>query len=162
MRRAAVAIAGSVFLLDRLSKMLVERAVPLFESVQVAPFFRIAHYSNRDAAFGLLSEVPAPVKNQILITFSIVALAVTLRLLWRPLLNPPRSMPALALILGGALGNLWDRVANGAVTDFLELYIGRHVWPDFNLADSAIVVGALLIILETLRSSPPIVESEHA
>lgn len=156
MRKGPVAIAASVVLLDRLSKMLIERTVPMHESIQVIPsFFRITHVTNRGAAFGLFSESPTEYKIGLLVLFSIVALVVVSSLLWRHTGALNRTAVALSLILGGALGNLWDRIADGHVTDFLEFYVGRYVWPDFNIADSAIVIGAFILMAEILFSPKP-------
>jgi signal peptidase II len=84
------------------------------------------------------------------VSFSIVALAVVCYLLWNSARRFTWNGLALALILGGAVGNLYDRVVYGRVTDFLHCYIGTHSWPDFNLADSAIVTGTALLIVELL------------
>lgn len=77
--------------------------------------------------------------------FSLVAVFVVLFLLWKKGAKLDALAVALSLILGGALGNLWDRIAKGTVTDFLDFYVGTHHWPPFNIADSAIVVGGILL-----------------
>jgi signal peptidase II len=86
-----------------------------------------------------------------LIAFSVAALAVVSVLLWKDRSVFHSGTLALSLILGGAIGNLWDRLFYGKVTDFLDFYIGVHHWPPFNVADSAIVVGALLLFMRMLR-----------
>jgi signal peptidase II len=86
-----------------------------------------------------------------LIAFSLAALAVVATLLWRGRNHFNSATLALSLILGGALGNLWDRLTDGKVTDFLDFYVGIHHWPPFNVADSAIVVGAMLLLVRMLR-----------
>jgi signal peptidase II len=90
-----------------------------------------------------------------LVLFSIVALVVVSALLWRNSHSLSTTGIGLALILGGALGNLWDRLLNGRVVDFLLFYIGQYQWPAFNVADSAIVVGAGLLVIEILFVKPP-------
>ena len=89
-----------------------------------------------------------------LITFSIVAMLVVSFLLWKQRYAVTLTGIALSLILGGAVGNLWDRIARGRVIDFLLVYVKQYQWPVFNLADSAIVVGACLLVLEILFSRP--------
>jgi signal peptidase II len=74
--------------------------------------------------------------------------------LWRGRNDFNASTLALSLILGGAIGNLWDRLTDGRVTDFLDFYVGVHHWPPFNVADSAIVVGALLLLMRMLHKEP--------
>ncbi len=153
MRKYHFLIAITILLLDRLSKALVSANVPLHESITVIPgFFRITHVLNRGAAFGLFSESPSHYKIGFLIGFSVLALLVVSTLLWKHTQSMTSTAFALSLIMGGALGNLWDRVLSGHVVDFLEFYVGNYIWPDFNLADSAIVVGALILMAEIIFS----------
>ena len=145
-------IAALVIACDRISKILIRRYVELnFGSVPVVPhFFSLTHVENSGAAFSLFADWPPAVRRPLLVSFSIVALAVVCYLLWNSARGFSWNGLALALILGGAVGNLYDRVLYGRVTDFLHCYIGTHSWPDFNLADSAIVVGTALLIVELL------------
>ena len=145
-------IAALVIACDRISKILIRRYVELnFGSVPVVPhFFSLTHVENTGAAFSLFADWPPDVRRPLLVSFSIVALAVVCYLLWNSARGFSWNGLALALILGGAVGNLYDRVLYGRVTDFLHCYIGTHSWPDFNLADSAIVVGTALLIVELL------------
>jgi signal peptidase II len=110
---------------------------------------------NRGAAFGLFAESPSEWKIAVLVLFSLVALVVVSALLWKNSHAMTTTGVGLALILGGALGNLWDRLVSGQVVDFLDFYVGNYHWPAFNLADSAIVVGALLLVSEILFSKSP-------
>jgi len=145
-------IALTVFVLDRLTKWLVIRHIVLEDNVPVIPgFFRLTHLENPGAAFSLFADSPSALRTGLLIAVSVTALAVVALLLWfrRHAFN--LTTVALALIMGGALGNLWDLLSDGKVTDFLDFYIGAHHWPPFNLADSAIVIGALLLMLRMLR-----------
>jgi|ERR1051326_2403402 signal peptidase II len=145
-------IAVAVFFFDRMTKLLVIHNILLEDTVSVIPgFFRLTHLENPGAAFSLFAESPSPFKTGLLIAISVAALAVVALLLWmrRKVFNA--TTIALALIMGGALGNLWDRLSDGKVTDFLDFYIGIHHWPPFNVADSAIVVGALLLMFRMLR-----------
>lgn len=152
LRSFYLAVAAVVIVLDRLTKVFVARHVELnFGSVQVIPhFFSITHVENTGAAFSLFAEWPQRVRVPLLVGFSTVAMFVVCYLLWNTAAKFTWSGLALALILGGALGNLYDRLLFGRVTDFLHFYIGAHMWPDFNLADSAIVCGAALLMIELI------------
>jgi len=142
-------IALLIVLLDRWSKRLVAARIAMYAHIQIIPgFFRITHTENTGAAFSLFADSPSHWKTALLITFSVIAMIVVLILLWRHKQPPDLSGIALSLILGGAVGNLWDRVASGRVVDFMLLYVKQYQWPVFNLADSAIVVGASLLVLE--------------
>ena len=144
-------IAFGVVLLDRWSKHMVEQRIALYTHIQIIPgFFRLTHTENTGAAFSLFADSTAPWKTGLLIAFSVIALVVVSILLWKNHHAQVATGVGLALIMGGALGNLWDRLARGRVVDFLLLYVKRYQWPVFNLADSAIVVGAGLLVLEIL------------
>jgi len=143
----------AVFLLDQATKWAIVAAIPLHDSIQIIPrFFRLTRVENPGAAFGIFSENPSEWTASLLILFSLAALAVVSRLLWRNSHTLTALGIALALILGGALGNLWDRLVDGHVVDYLDFYLGNYHWPAFNVADSAIVVGALILVLEILFS----------
>jgi signal peptidase II len=159
MRKYHFLIALLVVFLDRLAKWAVAKNIPLHESIQVIPdFFRLTHVENSGAAFGLFADSPSEWKIAVLVLFSVVALVVVSALLWRNSHSMNTTGIGLALILGGALGNLWDRLVSGRVVDFLLFYLGRYQWPAFNVADSAIVVGAGLLVFEILFSKAPVAE----
>jgi signal peptidase II len=144
-------IALIVVLLDRWTKQLVAQHIALYSHIQIIPgFFRLTHTENTGAAFSLFADSTAPWKSALLIGFSVIALAVVSVLLWKNNHAHIVTGIGLSLIMGGAVGNLWDRVARGRVIDFLLFYVKRYQWPVFNLADSAIVVGAGLLVLEIL------------
>jgi signal peptidase II len=127
----------------------------MYTHIQVVPgFFRITHTENTGAAFSLFADSPAHWKTAMLISFSVVAMIVVSVLLWKQSRALTMTGIALSLILGGAVGNLWDRVASGRVVDFLLFYVKTYQWPVFNLADSAIVVGASLLVLEIIFGQP--------
>jgi signal peptidase II len=156
MRKFHFLIALLVALLDRATKWIVTSDISLHDGIQVIPgFFRITHVENRGAAFGLFADSPAQWKIAMLVLFSIVALVVVTALLWRNSHAMTTTGIGLALILGGAVGNLWDRLLNGRVVDFLLFYIGRYQWPAFNVADSAVVCGAGLLAIEILFAKTP-------
>jgi len=148
-------IALAVLLADRFSKWAVAGQIPLHESLSVIPgFFRLTHVQNRGAAFGLLSDSPASWPLGALILFSLVALVVVSGLLWKNSRSVTWTGIGLALILGGTLGNLWDRLLDGHVIDFLDFSLWGYHWPAFNAADGAIVAGALLLVVEILFARP--------
>ncbi len=149
-------LAILVVLLDRWTKHLASVRIPLYTHIQVIPgFFRITHTENTGAAFSLFADSPWHWRTALLIGFSLAAMLVVLVLLWKQTRALTVTGIALSLILGGAFGNLWDRVARGRVVDFLLFYIKQYQWPVFNLADSAIVVGACLLIMEIIFSPKP-------
>jgi signal peptidase II len=149
MRKYHVIIAALILLCDRMTKALVAEKIALSDSIDVIPgVFRLTHVQNQGAAFGLFADYPSEWKVAMLILFSVAALAVVSALLWKNGNALNTTAIALSLVFGGALGNLWDRVVSGRVIDFLDFYFGSHHWPAFNIADSAIVVGALLLLSE--------------
>ena len=149
MPKRPLLIALAVLLLDRITKWAIARTIPLEDAINIIPgFFRLTHLENTGAAFSLFADSPSPFRTTLLIVFSVAALAVVSVLLWKDRSVFHSGTLALSLILGGAVGNLWDRAFYGKVTDFLDFYIGVHHWPPFNVADSAIVVGALLLLSE--------------
>jgi signal peptidase II len=164
MRKWHLAIAIAVVVLDRFTKWLVENRLDLHDTINLVPgFFRITHVQNKGAAFGLFAESNSEWRVTILVMFSVVALIVVAGLLWKNHHSMVTTGIGLSLILGGALGNLWDRVVAGHVVDFLDFYLGSYHWPAFNVADSAIVSGALLLVAEilfahTTDETPPLAE----
>jgi signal peptidase II len=154
-------ISAVIVALDRITKSLVASRVPLGDGILVIPgFLRITHWLNEGAAFSLFADSASP--NAVrwgLIAFSAVAAIAVLIALVRLGSRITLATVALALVLGGALGNLHDRIAYGSVVDFIEVHIFGYHWPDFNVADSSIVVGACLLLLDSLlprHSSDPV------
>jgi signal peptidase II len=155
MRKYSYLIAVLVVGLDRYTKWLIARKLTMHDSITVIPgFFRIIHTENPGAAFGLFADSPSPWKVALLILFSLIALVVVSLLLWKNGHRLTATTIGLSLILGGAVGNLWDRIASRHVVDFLLFYIKHYQWPAFNVADSAIVVGACLLVFEILFTKP--------
>ena len=148
-----IAIAAAVLALDRLTKVWVEARVGVYDTIVVAPgLFNIVHSENRGMAFGIGNDGATPFTRIVLIAVSLVILGV---LAWgfrsaRHTAHPSDAL-ALFVVASGALGNLYDRIVYGQVTDFLDVYVGTHHWPTFNVADSAITVGAIWIALNALR-----------
>jgi signal peptidase II len=156
MRKFHFLIALFVVLLDRATKWAVAKNISLHDSIQLIPHvFYLTHVENRGAAFGLFAESPSQWKIGMLILFSIIAMIIVSTLLWRSGHAMTTTGVGLSLILGGAIGNLWDRLVSGRVVDFLLVYIGSYQWPAFNAADSAIVVGAGLLVYEIMFDKSP-------
>ncbi len=153
-RRFHLLLTVVVLLLDRAAKWTVAQNIAVNDSIPVIPGFRLTHVQNRGAAFGLFADHPSEWKLTILVLFSLAAMSVVMFLLWKNSHTLTTTGIGLALILGGAFGNLWDRVANGHVVDFLDLYLGSYHWPAFNIADTGIVIGALLLVAEIVVAKP--------
>jgi len=148
-------IALIVVLLDRWTKHLAAVRIPPYHEIPIIPgFFKLTHTENSGAAFSLFADSPSHWKTVLLIAFSAIAMVVVSLLLWKQVRALSLTGIALSLILGGAVGNLWDRLASGQVVDFLLFYVKDYRWPVFNLADSAIVVGASLLVMEILFTHP--------
>ena len=155
-RGLLLGISALVIILDRITKRIVAQQLPNGQAHTVIPgVFRISDVHNIGAAFSMFAEnaSPATVRN-ILIAFSAIAVVVLSGMLWRVGRHLTVTSVALALILGGAFGNLYDRIVYHYVVDFLEVHIVHYHWPDFNLADSCIVIGACLLLIEIFRPQP--------
>src|SRR5271165_2579749 len=126
-------LALVVILLDRWTKHLAATRIRMYAHIQVIPgFFRLTHTENTGAAFSLFADSTAPWKTGLLIAFSVIALMVVSILLWKNQQAHIATGVGLSLIMGGALGNLWDRLARGRVVDFLLVYVKQYQWPVFN------------------------------
>jgi len=144
-------IAAAVFVADQLTKAAVEASIPEHTTVVVVPhFLNLVHTKNAGAAFGLFSESPSAWKTVLLICVSSLLLAMVIGVVWRNQHFRRVAGVGLALILGGALSNLFDRIRFGRVLDFVDVYYGGYHWYTFNLADAAIVVGAGFLVIEFL------------
>ena len=151
-RLKAYGLSALVFALDRATKSLIEAHVSAFDVHTVIPgFFDIVHSQNRGVAFGLLNDSQSPWRTIVLVVLAAAALILVAGMLWRGSHLDRWTVTGLALVLGGAAGNLFDRIVWGRVTDFLEFYIGDWHWPTFNVADSCVVIGSGLLVLELLR-----------
>jgi len=146
-------ISALVFIADRLTKIWVSRHIILGGAIPVIPrVLRITHWTNDAAAFSLFADSTSPhLVRWSLIGFTLVASVAILIALVRLGSRITVTTVALALILGGAIGNVHDRIRYGAVVDFIEVHIVHYHWPDFNVADSCIVIGACLLFLDSLR-----------
>ena len=136
---------------DRLSKLWVQKHITEGGNIVVVPHvFRLTHVLNEGAAFSLFNDAPPNPTRWALTGFSLVAAVIVLVLIMRIGRRFSVTALGLALVLGGALGNMWDRLQYKMVTDFLEVTIVHYHWPDFNIADSSIVVGGILLVLGAL------------
>jgi signal peptidase II len=145
-------VAVVVFVLDYLTKIWVVAAIPLGwqHRIEVLPIFNLLYVRNYGAAFSFLSNQGGWQRWLL----SLIALGVcALLAFWmRKSTRTEKTLNiAYALIIGGAIGNLFDRLIHGFVIDFLDFHIGTYHWPSFNVADSAICIGAVLIILDSFR-----------
>lgn len=150
---------------DRISKIAIQHTMTSFDSRSViSDWLRIVHTENPGAAFGVLAEGNPLLRSSVLIGVSGVVLVFVALALWGrgTSFNTLLTRFGLSLILGGAVGNLYDRVLYGAVTDFIEVYHGAWAFPAFNVADSAITVGAALLMFDLLRGRRKAAEPQAA
>ena len=148
-------ISAFIIVADRFTKSLVASRIALGDAINVIPgFLRITHWLNEGAAFSLFADSASP--NAVrwgLIAFSAIAGLAVLIALIRLGNRFSLTTIALALVLGGAIGNLHDRIRYGSVVDFIEVHIVGYHWSDFNVVDSCIVIGACLLLLDSLLPS---------
>ena len=147
-------ITAVVILLDLWTKAMVLRRIDLHEAVPVIPgFFQLVHVRNTGAAFGLGANASSRLVPLLLNVGAIAVFCVVVAYALRAAATDRLLQTGLHLILGGAIGNLVDRFRFGYVVDFLDVYLGRHHWPAFNIADSAICIGIALLFLD-MRKKP--------
>lgn len=139
MKKIYFFISGIIVILDQSAKILITKKIAPYEAVDILPFFRIVHVYNKGAAFGSFQWLG----NPFFIIVSLIAVAVIAFLILKGKENPL----GLSFILGGAVGNLIDRLRLGYVVDFLDFYIGTYHWPAFNVADSFLSVGIAFMLL---------------
>ena len=148
-------IGLAVLALDQWTKWLIEAHLPEQSSHEVIPgLLHISHVRNTGVAFGLFANGGRDGSSWVLSLFGLVALGLIAFLFHRTPAKDRGLLAALSLVLGGAIGNLFDRISSGAVTDFIAVYLGSYRWPDFNVADSAISIGLVLILIDSFRSRP--------
>ena len=163
-RIAPFLVAALVFALDQASKIWIRANYPLsYAEAKIEGFFNLVHAENPGAAFSMFESAPPVIRVGVLVA---LALGIVVLIVWALLgririVDTQFARIALGLVLGGACGNLFDRIHAGTVTDFLEFYRGSYYFPAFNLADSAIFCGACLMLLDYWignRSAPQTVE----
>jgi signal peptidase II len=145
-------LSGVIVVLDQVSKQVAVNELGLHQPVQIAPLINFTLTYNSGAAFSFLSNAGGWQRWLFVGLSSAVSIGLVVWLVRTPV--EKRWLPtSLALILGGALGNLWDRIAIGRVIDFVDVYYGSWHWPAFNVADSAICIGAVLLLISSFRDS---------
>ena len=148
-RTLAFAVAAAAVLLDQVTKQWLLRLMADNPAgIRVAPFFDLVMVWNRGVSFGLFNTGDADAQRWILIALSAIIVAVLVAWLWRA--SKPLLAVAMGLVIGGAIGNVVDRLRFGAVADFLSFHLGGYYWPAFNVADAAIVCGVGLLLLDSL------------
>lgn len=154
LRAIYLAIAALVVLLDQATKALVRASIPLHDRIVMIPgFFDLTHVQNAGAAFGLFAGATSRYRPILLNTVAFAVFILVLVYAFKSPVQWKRLQLALAGILGGAIGNLVDRIGTGAVTDFLRFHAAdRWEWPSFNVADSAITVGVVLLALDIWKN----------
>jgi signal peptidase II len=149
-------VAGLIVIVDQITKALILKSMPLYHSVPVIPgFFNITHIQNPGGAFGFLANQSSNLRTIVFLLISSLAVGL---IFWF-YKNTPKTHPwlanAFAMIFGGAIGNLIDRIRFGKVVDFLDIYLGDLHWPAFNIADSAISIGIAIFIFHLLFKKLP-------
>lgn len=146
-----LSITGWVIVLDQVSKWWMLSWLSLYETVAIMPYFNLTMAHNYGAAFSFLAQAGGW-QRWFFIGLAVIISVVLL--VWLAKLKPTAKLEAisLSLILGGAIGNVIDRIMYGYVIDFLDVYVGTSHWPAFNIADSAICIGAILLILDSFKS----------
>jgi signal peptidase II len=153
-RLRSAAIVAAVLVADRLTKIYIQTHFSALDVMPVIPgFFNIVHVENPGAAFGFLADAPSQWRRMILVAAALAVMAIISVMLFRPRARESAlTQTGLALVLGGALGNFWDRAVRGTVTDFLQFFFGSYEFPSFNVADICIDVGAGLLLIDLWRS----------
>ena len=142
-------IALAVVFLDQATKLVIIQTIQYGQAIAIIPgLFNIVFVLNPGAAFGFLGTLSASVRNPLFIVISVLAVVLIVFYHARYLGSNRRVSFALALVLGGAAGNLIDRLRYGMVVDFLDVHVGQYHWPAFNVADSTISIGVGLMILD--------------
>lgn len=162
-KRRLLPFAGSaiVVLLDRLSKLWIESRIGTFDTWVILPgLLNIIHTENAGMAFSLFADANVVTRKFLLIGVSAAVTVLIGSMLWQVSgrASDRLQQAALSLVLGGAVGNVCDRLMRGSVTDFIDVYIGAYHWPTFNVADSAITIGAGMLLLDLWRSRQPVTQ----
>jgi signal peptidase II len=147
----ALAVGVGVLAADQLTKGIVERTMRLHETIVLLPVFALSYVRNTGAAFGVLAGIPPAVRVPLFLAVTLGAAGALISFLRRTPADQPWVVAAIGGILGGAAGNLVCRLRYGEVIDFLDLHWGDLHWPAFNVADSAITTGVVIVLLQSLR-----------
>ncbi len=136
-------ISFFIFILDQVTKILIIGNLRFLQVINIVPSFNVVYYRNTGSAFGMFKDLG----NIFFIVISFAAIVVILAVMYRE----KEEGYGFSLILGGAAGNLMDRLTHGYVIDFLEFYAGRHYWPAFNIADTSLTIGIILLLIGSFR-----------
>lgn len=151
-RVQSASIIAAVVVLDRITKWYIRTSFTPWDMVTVIPrFFNIIHAENPGAAFGVLADSGGEWGRLLLVAVSLAVMGIIGAILWRGA-GGALMRTGFSLVFGGALGNLIDRAFRGTVTDFLQFFFGNYEFPSFNVADSAITIGAALLLIDLWRS----------
>lgn len=149
-------ISGSVILLDQITKILILKNLPLYHSITILPgVFNLTHIHNPGGAFGFMAHQDSSVRNFLFLFLSSLAICFVFYFYKSSYRTHAFLASGFALILGGAIGNMIDRIRIGKVVDFLDFYIRNYHWPAFNIADSAITIGIAIFIFHLLFKKMP-------
>ncbi|MBN1939389.1 MAG: signal peptidase II [Candidatus Aminicenantes bacterium] len=149
------ALAGLVIVLDQVSKALIVAHVPFYGSVRLIPgFLKLTHIHNKGAILGLFNSSEYSWAPALLLVLNAAALALVLYYFSKTTDEERAARFGLALIVGGALGNVIDRIARGFVVDFIEMSAGSFHWPTYNIADSCITIGAVVLVWSVIFRRP--------
>jgi signal peptidase II len=149
-------ISGLIVILDQITKILILKKLPLYHSITIIPgFFNITHIHNPGGAFGFMAHHDSSLRNFIFLLLASFAVCFIFYFYKNTYKTHPFLASGFALILGGAIGNMIDRIRFGKVVDFLDFYIRSYHWPAFNVADSAITVGVTIFIFHLLFKKIP-------
>jgi signal peptidase II len=152
LRIGYVLLSLAILALDQVTKEIVSSRMTLYSSIPVVPgFFHLTLVTNRGALFGLFHDLADPWRGALFTVIPLAAIVLVLVFQYRTTLHDPLTQSGLALILGGAAGNLSDRIRLGYVVDFLDVFVGDRHWPAFNVADASICCGVGLLVLELVR-----------
>jgi len=143
-------LSALVIVIDQITKRIVDTTMQLYQSIELIPYFQLTYMRNQGAAFSFLSGAGG---WQRWFFIGLAVIASVFICFWLKKLNRNQRWEAIAwsLVLGGALGNLIDRILYGYVIDFLDVYVGDWHWPAFNVADSAITVGVVMLLIDSFK-----------
>ncbi|MCX6565417.1 MAG: signal peptidase II [Candidatus Aminicenantes bacterium] len=149
------ALSASIIVLDQLTKALIVKTVSFYGSIAVIPgFLELTHIHNKGAILGIFNRTEQPWTPVLLLLLNAVALGLVIFYFSKTTEKERVARLALAMIVGGALGNVVDRITRGYVVDFVEMHVGKFHWPTYNVADASITIGAVLLISSVIFRRP--------